>query len=533
MGTLGSSSGRVMDVLAILFVAMSSIWMIFAILYACSVFIYFRMRAQGLLLDQSTSDPEFGRLYLFQRPDPESDSSLSSEGHFCCCCSCCRHMYIPMGWIFRRLLQSHIRDQERRERLSKTKVMSRGERREAVKALLQMESQKRQKGSVGDDGSSPAHAVTSFYSLEISEDSKSDEAEIDHGRDSAFYNGFSFVTDNTHLTRSKTYFQKESLYSTTQRKRKDSRFYCTSEEPLTVLANAKRPHVTIQNDVLLRRNEGDDCSVNAVCFGIGSEQEGAIANIKKERAEDRNQQPVNFDVGSQSDENNDGSDDLDSILCEKSQKSSCLSDVGVYISTSASCEKSYDEESGLTDEQSVQTFKCNEPRDSPPPPVKHVFQHDNESSGRDLDEDSARDSSQVCPICLSGFDSMVADDAESTATSHFATTATAASSTLYTSTTCCHAFHQDCILDWLCRPATVECPCCRVPFFDEDNVWQHVRQQRRNKNNQNQRQTKNHGKSASASPLPSTRLRPPESSIPESDVEAQCAQQEEVDLESI
>ena len=56
----------------------------------------------------------------------------------------------------------------------------------------------------------------------------------------------------------------------------------------------------------------------------------------------------------------------------------------------------------------------------------------------------------VCSICLGEYDE---DD------------------DLISSKTCSHRFHKECVLDWLQRPNTTECPCCRVPMTNEEAVW--------------------------------------------------------------
>lgn len=52
---------------------------------------------------------------------------------------------------------------------------------------------------------------------------------------------------------------------------------------------------------------------------------------------------------------------------------------------------------------------------------------------------------------------------------------------VWTSSVCNHKFHRGCLLDWLSRPGKNQCPCCRVAFVEEDDVWKTVKRQRRNK----------------------------------------------------
>jgi hypothetical protein len=56
------------------------------------------------------------------------------------------------------------------------------------------------------------------------------------------------------------------------------------------------------------------------------------------------------------------------------------------------------------------------------------------------------------------------------------------------STTCSHQFHKECILDWLERRENTECPCCRVPMVEEEDVWKTVELLR--KQNRRKRRTK-------------------------------------------
>jgi hypothetical protein len=52
------------------------------------------------------------------------------------------------------------------------------------------------------------------------------------------------------------------------------------------------------------------------------------------------------------------------------------------------------------------------------------------------------------------------------------------------SQTCSHDYHKDCIMDWLQRNGTRECPCCRVAMIAEEQVWatvQRLREEQRTK----------------------------------------------------
>jgi hypothetical protein len=50
---------------------------------------------------------------------------------------------------------------------------------------------------------------------------------------------------------------------------------------------------------------------------------------------------------------------------------------------------------------------------------------------------------------------------------------------VFTSNACSHRFHKDCIMDWLQRRANTECPCCREPMVSDENVWQIVKELRK------------------------------------------------------
>ena len=71
---------------------------------------------------------------------------------------------------------------------------------------------------------------------------------------------------------------------------------------------------------------------------------------------------------------------------------------------------------------------------------------------------AASDMENVCSICLGPY---------------------ASEASAWTSHVCQHRFHRNCLLDWLSQPGKIECPCCRKPFVDEDDVWNTVKVMRR------------------------------------------------------
>ena len=74
---------------------------------------------------------------------------------------------------------------------------------------------------------------------------------------------------------------------------------------------------------------------------------------------------------------------------------------------------------------------------------------------------SQSDVENVCSICLGSYTS---------------------SGIAWQSPVCQHRFHRSCLLAWLTQPGKVECPCCREPLVDEDDVWSTVKQLRRKRN---------------------------------------------------
>jgi hypothetical protein len=61
--------------------------------------------------------------------------------------------------------------------------------------------------------------------------------------------------------------------------------------------------------------------------------------------------------------------------------------------------------------------------------------------------------------------------------------------TVLQSPTCSHLYHKDCIMDWLQRQGTRECPGCRVAMITEDEVWEAVQRLRKERRAQLRRDT--------------------------------------------
>jgi hypothetical protein len=55
---------------------------------------------------------------------------------------------------------------------------------------------------------------------------------------------------------------------------------------------------------------------------------------------------------------------------------------------------------------------------------------------------------------------------------------------VFTSNTCSHRFHTDCIMDWLERRNNTECPCCREDMVSDDDVWKIVKTMRKERRKQ-------------------------------------------------
>jgi hypothetical protein len=62
--------------------------------------------------------------------------------------------------------------------------------------------------------------------------------------------------------------------------------------------------------------------------------------------------------------------------------------------------------------------------------------------------------------------------------------------TVLHSPTCSHDYHKDCIMDWLQRNGTRECPCCRVEMITEAEVWEAVKRLRKERRKKERRETK-------------------------------------------
>jgi hypothetical protein len=80
--------------------------------------------------------------------------------------------------------------------------------------------------------------------------------------------------------------------------------------------------------------------------------------------------------------------------------------------------------------------------------------------GKGVDDEQDDQDELVCSICLGPYRS---------------------DASVWKSSVCNHQFHRGCLLDWLQQPGKTECPCCRVAFVEEDDVWKVVKRQRRNK----------------------------------------------------
>jgi hypothetical protein len=59
---------------------------------------------------------------------------------------------------------------------------------------------------------------------------------------------------------------------------------------------------------------------------------------------------------------------------------------------------------------------------------------------------------------------------------------------------CSHEFHENCILDWLQRIGKIECPCCRIPIVQEEEVWKTVKTLRKEKKKRQQLEQKRNKK---------------------------------------
>jgi hypothetical protein len=61
---------------------------------------------------------------------------------------------------------------------------------------------------------------------------------------------------------------------------------------------------------------------------------------------------------------------------------------------------------------------------------------------------------------------------------------------VFTAANCVHRFHRECLMDWLERRNNTECPCCREPMVDDDDVWELVQRSRREQRKQRRRENR-------------------------------------------
>ena len=382
---LDTSSASAMNFLAIIFIIMSALWMVLAIQYACSVYIYLHMRSHGLLSEHSPSDPEYGRVYICQRPD----SGESAPGPWYCT------LYIPMGCIFRSLIHSAARTEEPRERLANAKVMTRKEHREAVDVLLHLAIQNREESRNHDD-----------RLANLEEPCSESLNTIDSG--------------------------------TVKRKDDGSIKALDMHRPeqFDDIESGKDESDSSANFEAARMNDSSLHSANELL----SVHDSTTRNLHLRQALEANSE--DSDVRR--------SDGIDSVVLHPKDQQ----DKG----TEEGCSSSKIETRG--------DDNCNHVGIERPLDMKY----ENDSS------DSVSTYGLVCPICLSGLDlnDEMPGNIEPSPSVHTSTRN-------FVSSTCCHVFHHECILDWLSRPSTLECPCCRVPILDEIDIWNQVREQRRAK----------------------------------------------------
>lgn len=137
---------------------------------------------------------------------------------------------------------------------------------------------------------------------------------------------------------------------------------------------------------------------------------------------------------------------------------------------------------------------------SPPPPQNGPCDDENNLSqmengvGTTSNESLPIDEIPICSICLGPYDDDDNHDDcddDQCSSSHIknvntmkppeATTEIASDTVVFQSSTCVHQFHMECILNWLQRKGNVECPCCRIPIIDENDVWKTIQQLRKQK----------------------------------------------------
>ena len=438
---MSSSSGDIVNVLAILFVAVSSVWMLLALIYAASVFTYFHMRSRGLLLEHSPSDPEYGRVYLFRRPREDAEFSMWYS-----------YFYIPMGWMFRQIIQSSVRDQEQRERMSKAKVMTRQERRDAVQVLLSLgnqhsaeeHTQKKPRKSGKKDLPDPAMNVH--------------DAERDDSSAMVIFADQESNTDDSSMN--------ENL----------------SVDSLSSSSAASATNTPKHENNLSDKKED------------GTEESQLSISLSTVIAMFASQYPDTPDTSDSKNKEGENSRSSDSDSDTRSTKALCFGEKNVLDQKKkkrkSSPQRASDDELGRQEGNPVESDIENQ---RSPSGMKRSLPLHEDKQDKEISSSGERDSescssaeSQVCPICLS---SLFADGEGDDSSVRVATNVE-----IYASTKCSHMFHKECLLDWLSRPATVECPCCRVPFFDEDDVYKQVRA-----NRQNQRRLKRQVKSRRSS----------------------------------